>query len=481
MIFLVVLPSMAACVTIGPDYQRPNLLSASAWNSGARTEQPQLADWWKNLKDPVLDQLIAEGIATSPDVATAKAKVRQAWANFTGAGGALYPSLNADGSYTRAGSVSSSVSFGFSTQWELDLFGANRRGAEAAYYNMESVEQQLRAALVALIGDIATNYVQLRSIQASIVIANRNAGLQRQTVTLTRNRLEAGSISQVDLLSAETQAATTESQIPSLRITYATYLNTLSVLTGRSSIDLANKLKKTRHIPSAPAKVSAGLPADLLLSRPDIRAAERDYASSTANIGYSQGALYPRVSLVGNISTGSTDFGDLAQLSTIGWNFGPNVSVPIFNTVRLRSEVDVARSSRDQAFIGYRKAILVALSEVENASVALNQNRLLVAQQQVIVRNSRQINELTLEQYDAGRKSFIDVLTAQRGLLTVETTLTQARTDLVLSYIALQKALGGGWNGRVDVGKPEIIDSYTGPHFADPVSQATPTRKARQL
>ncbi|MDH0124882.1 efflux transporter outer membrane subunit [Brucella intermedia GD04153] len=464
-----ILPMLAACVTVGPDYQTPNVVTPAGWNSRADSRIPQLGDWWKKLKDPVLDQLIADGIAGSPDVATAKAKVRQARANYTSAGGALYPKLDGDGSYKRSDTpatfATNQSSMGFNTTWELDLFGGNTRGVEAAYYNVESANEQLRAALVTLIGDIATNYARLRGAQADIAIAQRNAASQRQTVALTRSQLEAGQISQVDLLNAETQASRTESQVPGLRINYAQYLNQLSVLTGRSSSSLASVLDKPRPVPAIPGKISAGLPADLLLSRPDVRAAERDYASSNASVGQKQALLYPSVSLTGAINTGGANFGDLGKLSTISWNFGPSLTVPIFQGGRLSADVDAARAARDQSFIAYRKVILTALSEVENASVSLNQNRLRVAQLQKIVSNSRKINELTLEQYRAGTKSFVDVLTAQRDLLGAETELSQARTELVLNYVALQKALGGGWNGIIDVAKPEVVDSYTGPRI----------------
>ncbi len=462
-------PILAACVSVGPDYRKPHIVTPSDWNSKADNSVPHLGDWWMRLGDPVLDQLIADGIAGSPDVATAKAKVRQARANFTSAGGALYPTLNGGGSYQRSDSravtAGEQSSLGFNTNWELDLFGGNKRGVEAAYYNAESANEQLRAALVTLIGDIAINYANLRGAQADTAIAQRNAALQRRTVALTRTQLEAGQISQVDLLSAETQAATTESQIPSLQINYAQYLNQLSVLTGRSSSALAAVLDRPRQIPTVPRKVSAGLPADILLSRPDLRAAERDYASATASIGQKQALLYPSVSLTGNISTGGANFGDFGRLSTIGWVFGPSLTVPIFQGGGLNADVEAAKAMRDQSFVAYRKAILTALSEIENASVSLNQNRIRAAQLQKIVINSRKINELTLEQYRAGSKSFVDVLTAQRDLLSAENNLSQTKTQLVINYVALQRALGGGWNGLVEVGKPEVIDGYTGPHI----------------
>ncbi|WP_110754013.1 efflux transporter outer membrane subunit [Phyllobacterium leguminum] len=463
---------LAACVAVGPDYHKPVVLAPAGWNSKADTRAHRLGEWWRNLGDPVLDRLIADGISGSTDVATAKAKVRQARANFVSAGGVLYPQLDGDGSYTRsdigATRASNQFSMGFITKWELDLFGGNKRSVEAAYYNAESANEQLRAALVTLIGDIATNYANLRGAQADIAIAQRNAASQRQTVALTRNRLEAGQISQVDLLSAETEAASTQAQIPALRISYARYLNQLSVLTGTSSQALADILDKARPIPAVPRGLAAGLPADMLLSRPDVRAAERAYASATASVGQKQSLLYPSVSLTGNINTGGSNFGDLARLSTISWNFGPSLSVPIFHGGQLSANVDAARAVRDQSLIAYRKAVLTALSEVENASVSLNQNRLRAAQLQKIVANNRKIVALTIDQYKAGTKAFSDVLIAQRNLLSAETNLSQARMDMVVNYVALQKALGGGWDGFIDVEKPEVVDGPTGPHIVQP-------------
>lgn len=432
----------------------------------------------------MLDRLIADGIDSSPDVATAKAKVRQARANFASMDGVLYPRIDGSGGFKRtdrnSNNTGSRSNFELSPAWELDLFGANRRGAEAAYYATESAHEQLRAALVSLIGEIATSYVQLRGIQAQIAIAERNVASQRRTVALTRTQLAAGNISQVDLLSAQTQVATTEAGIPTLQISHAENLNKLSTLTGRSSIALAAILDKPRSLPSAPRKISAGLPAHLLLSRPDIRAAERDYAKATATIGQKQAALYPSISLTGSIQTEGANFGDLAKLSTIGWSFGPSLSIPIFHGGKLLADVDAARAERDVAFINYRSKVLTGLSEVENASVAFNQNRLRIAQLQKIVSNSRQINELTLEQFKSGSKNFLDVLTAQRELMNQENTLAQARTDIIVDYVSLQKALGGGWNGRVDVDTPEIVDLHTGPHLVKPLPSLSPLDRLKR-
>lgn len=460
---------LSGCLVTGPDYHKPDIVMPASWSSKADTRAPSIGSWWKKLNDPVLDQLIAYAVRNSPDVATAKARVRQARADFVSAGGALYPDLKASSNYKRFGGSApletASSQIGLSTRWELDLFGGNKRGVEAAYYKVEAANEQLRAALVVLIGDVASNYTNLRAAQAAIAIAQHNAASQRQTVALTRNQVQAGQSSPVDLLSAETQAATTEAKIPSLRINYAQNLNMLSVLTGASSATLVSLLDRARPIPAIPRNAAAGLPADLLASRPDIRAAERDYAGSTASIGQKEANLYPQVSLTGNIDTSGMHLGDLGRLSTISWGVGPSITLPIFQGGKLNAEIDAAKAARDQSFIAYRKTILNALSEVENASVSLNQNRLRVLQMQKIVSNSRKINELTREQYRVGMKSFADVLTAQRNLLDSEDSLNQTKTQLVLNYVALQKALGGGWNSEVNVLKPEVVDGYTGPRI----------------
>ncbi|MEL4073110.1 efflux transporter outer membrane subunit [Ochrobactrum sp. GPK 3] len=479
----VFLPIFASCVAVGPDYRRPDVITPTGWNSETNTQTPALADWWKKLNDPVLNQLIADAIADNTSVADARAKVRQARAELVSAGGNAFPSLNGTASYTRSDVTSSNISgktaLDFNTKWEIDLFGGNRRGIEAAYYHVESATERLRAALVTLIGDIAKNYAQLRGVQAKISIAQQNSVLQDRTVVLTRARLQAGQISQVDLLSAQTQAASTRSQIPELRISYAFYLNNLTVLTGNSAIVLATKLDIAKPVPDVPRKTPAGLPATLLFNRPDLRAAEREYAASTARIGQAEANLYPGISLSGNISTGGKNFGDLARLSTIGWSFGPSLSIPVFQGGKLNAAVDAAKAARDQSFIAYRKAVLTALSEVENASVALNQNRLRYDQLQKIASNSRKINQLTLEQFKVGSKSFVEVLNAQTALLNSETDLGQFHTDLVLNYITLQKALGGGWDGQIDAKSPEVIDGYTGPHIVIPAIPPSPANGTR--
>jgi outer membrane protein TolC len=193
------------------------------------------ADWWTRLKDPVLNQLVADAIGNNTDVATAKARIREARATFAETSGRAYPDGEGSANYMRsrsAGTDSTAMTIGLKTSWDLDLFGGQRRASEAAWYSVLSADERLHAATVALIGDLVTGYADLRGAQARIAVARRNAGSQQQTVRMTRDRLAAGEISQLDLLNAETQAETTAAEIPDLRIQVARALNRLALLSG---------------------------------------------------------------------------------------------------------------------------------------------------------------------------------------------------------------------------------------------------------
>ncbi|WP_075656789.1 efflux transporter outer membrane subunit [Pseudochrobactrum sp. B5] len=467
----ITLPALASCVAVGPDYQTPSTLLPASWSGqkSAPAKPAQLAQWWKRFNDPVLDNLIGQAVQGNNDVALAKAKIREARASYQQAGGALYPVLDGSGSAKRSKSgdsgESTGLTAGLNTSWELDLFGANLRSVEAARYGLDAEQENMHAVLVTMIGDIASNYAELRGLQARIALTERTVKSQRKTAELTRARFNAGDISEVDLANAEGQTSSTEAQIPELKTAYAKSLHRLSVLTGQAPTALTATLEKTKPVPAVPAIVTAGIPADLLLNRPDLRVAERNYARSTAVIGQRQAALYPSVSLTGNISTAGARIGDLGKGSTISWGFGPSLTVPLFKGGQLNAAVDAAKASRDQAFISYRKAILTALEEVENASVSLNQRRIQYAKTQKAVQSYRRATELSRALYESGSTSFLDLLTSERSLYSNEGSLIQLRVSLLQDYINLQKALGGGWDGTIITDKAEIQDGYTGPHL----------------
>lgn len=479
---LAVVATLLAGCSVGPDYAAPEIGLSPAWgfagSDATATAAPELSEWWRSLGDSTLDALIEEAVAGSWDVETAKARVREARAAFRQAGGALLPSISASGSVDRSRNglsssrlgdrtreASTRVQGGFDASWELDLFGANQRGVEAAGYGMEAAEEALRAALVTLIGDVATNYTSARGYQARIALAERTVASQRETAALTRAKFEAGTVSALDVANATAQVSSTEANLASLRTGYAEALHRLGVLLGREPSALAARLAGDAPIPVPHSATPMGVPADVLLSRPDIRQAERELAQATARIGQAEAARYPSISLAGSISTSGSNFGDLARSSSISWSFGPSVSIPIFNGGSLAAAVDVAAAQRDQSYVAFQSAVLTALEEVENAAVGLAQARERRDRLEEAVAAYREAVRLARSLYQIGSSSFLDVLDAERSLYSAEDSLIQTQVDITTNYVALNKALGGGWSGEVDASRPLIVDAYSGPRL----------------
>lgn len=473
---VLLMTAVSGCV-VGPDYQKPIVNMPFSWGNKAATKQEkpaQLAEWWKRFNDPLLNALVDESVEGSLTVATAKAKVREARASYRQSVSGLFPSADGTASATRsrtaggdsgASSTSSLFKSGLDASWEADLFGANKRSVEAAKYGMDSAEEELRNTLLTLIGDVTTNYVEARGYQARIALAKRTAASQRKTAQLTRDKFEAGASSAVDLSNASGQAASTEAQIPDLESSYAQSVHRLSVLTGRAPSALADRMKPVKAIPKPKLPMPTGIPADILLTRPDVRLAERQYAQYTAKVGQAEAARYPSVSLTGSIATSGSQLGDLGKSSSISWSFGPSLSVPIFNAGKLKAAVEVAQAQRDQYFIAYRSSILTALEDVENAMVSLAQERIKSSKLSVSARHYREAASLARSLYQSGTTSFLDLLEADRSLYSAEDSLLSSQVAISTDYIALNKALGGGWSGAVEVAKPEIADTNTGPHL----------------
>ncbi|RUT99823.1 efflux transporter outer membrane subunit [Mesorhizobium sp. USDA-HM6] len=470
---------LSGCV-VGPDYRTPLLAVPATW-SGQKVTNPtkpaQLSKWWLKLRDPELNALIEDAVAGNLDVATARAKIREARASYRQSAGTLFPSADGSASATRnkvaattsGGTVSETYDqyqAGFDASWELDLFGANRRSVEAARYGLDASEENLRSTLLTLIGDVASNYVQARGYQTRIALARRSAASQRQTAELTRTMALAGTATAADVAKAMGQASSTEADVPTLEANCAEAVHRLSVLTGRPPAALTSRLKRPTSIPTPRLPIPTGIPADILLTRPDVRMAERQYAQYTAKLGQAEAARYPNVSLTGDISTTALKLGDLGRNSTIGWSFGPTLSVPLFNAGQLQAAVDIAKAQRDQYFIAYKAAVLTALEDVENATVSLSQERIRNGKLASSAKSYGDAARLERTLYKAGETSLLDVLDAERSLYSAEDTLLQSRVSIATDYIALNKALGGGWDGTIDSAKPEVVDVGADPRLA---------------
>ncbi|MCZ7450841.1 efflux transporter outer membrane subunit [Agrobacterium rhizogenes] len=452
---------LAGCM-VGPDYERPNLYVPATWSTadGKTASRPaELAYWWSTMKDPQLDSLIARAIEGNRSVAVAQARVREARATLGEETGKLAPTLGGTSSVNRtktaevattigADDVFTQYRSGFDAGWEIDLFGGKRRGVEAAKYGLDAAEEELRNTMLVLVGDVASNYAQVRAAQARLALGARTARSQRQSAALTRAKLEGGSGTTADVARAEALAASTEADLPTYEIARTSAVNRLGVLLGLPPATLSAELSKSKPIPRPRITPAVGIPADVLLSRPDVRLAERQLAQSTARIGASEAARYPSVSLTGNIASSALHLSDIARSSTIGWAFGPALNVPLFRGGQLKSAVNVAEARRDQSFATYEASVLTAMEEVENAIVSLSQQRRRSAKLASAVDAYRRADAASRSQYESGSLNYLDLLDGQRQLYTAEGALIESQLAVTNAYIALNKALGGGWSGQ---------------------------------
>ncbi|WP_375606599.1 MULTISPECIES: efflux transporter outer membrane subunit [unclassified Bartonella] len=468
--FSVLLCLLLSGCMVGPNYQKTSFRVPAVWGekSAQTAGQPvALAGWWRHLNDPVLDALMDYAISGNNNVAVAKARVREARAGLGQVVGTLLPNVSNSISGTRSRSGQSDALFnqyssGFDASWELDFFGGHKRAVEAARYGLDAAVEDMRATMVTLLGDVATNYVQMRGWQQKLFIVRQIAVSQRKTYELMRARLTAGDVSELDVSNAQAQMANTEADISQMEANLAMSVHRLSVLTGRVPTalkDLLQKNAKHAKIPQPRWPIPAGIPADILLTRPDLRRAERQYAQATARIGQREADRYPSLTLTGNISTAATAIDQLWKNSTIGWSFGPGLRFPLFNGGQVEASIAVARAQRDQAFITYRAAVLEALEDVENALVRLTKEHQRL--EKLIVANKASLHSLKLSRslFENGNTSFLELLNADRSYYSAQMALKDSRVSLVTQYITLMKALGGGWDGVVDVSRPEVVDN----------------------
>ena len=467
---------------VGPDYAGPPRLDLpSHWStkSTSRRDTGTLDRWWLRLRDPLLNRLIEEAVAANPDVAKAKAVVREARATVQQTAASLFPSVSgtAETTYNKTSAGASTVAVdttpytlhqgSFDSSWELDLFGGTQRSIEAAVRSEQSAGEDLRDSLVTLIGDVASYYVDARGYQARIALAERTSVSQRDTEKLTRSKYDAGSGNAVDLSKAIAQAASTEANVPTYQAALAADIHRLGILLGRPPGAIAAQMARTAPVPAPRMPLPTGLPADLLATRPDVASAERKLAQATAKIGAAEADRYPAVSLTGSVGTSALRVGDLAKYSSVSWSVGPSVTVPVFDAGKRLATVKIAEAQRDQAFATFHSTILTALEDVENALVSLSQERIRATKLTEAAKNYREAAKLSRSLFETGSASFIDVLDAERSLYSAEDSLIQSKVSAAKDYIALAKALGGGWPDTVDVSTPLIIDSNTGPHLRE--------------
>lgn len=471
---LVVATGSAACIfsgcKVGPAYQRPTVPTAPEYRgaeqapaaavSAAAPAQGKTASigdekWWNVFDDPALADLIRKGIAQNYDVRLAAERVVQAEAQVGVVRADQKPSLSGSASFSsqqyakgEMGSNSDSLltnfgRLGLGAVWNLDFWGKYRSATEAARAQMLSSEWARRAVLDTVISEIATSYIQLRTLDMQMNIAKQTLASREESLKLT-NVLESGGMdSLLDVREAEQLVFSAKAQITDLERQIEQQEDTISTLLGETphEIPRGQSIDRQPQLPSVPA----GVPSELLERRPDIREAEEVLIAANAEIGVARSAYFPQIALTGTAGSDSNALTRLFTGPSYVWNYGPSLSVPIFDAGRIRNNVRISESLKRQAVLQYQQTIANAFRDVSKALVGYRKYREYRGHQEQIVTAAADALKLSRIRYEHGQSSYLDVLTNDRNYLTAQLDLATAKQNELLSLVQIYEALGGGW------------------------------------
>jgi len=458
--FLAGLLVVGGCA-VGPDYREPPIEMPDAWHQelvrGLSAGEASLDTWWTVLGDPVLVGLIERASQGSLKLRQAVERVAEAQARRGIAVGEWFPSVDGGALYERSqhsealdfapgGGPNDLYSTGLATSWEVDLFGRIRRSVESADAELAASVEDYRDVRVVLYAEVATSYVDVRTLQQRILSAERNVEAQEETLELVSVRNRVGLVGDLDLRQAELNVSRTASFIPVLREALAAAVNRTAVLVGEYPDQLHAELRDAAPIPLPEGEVAAGLPANLLRQRPDLRAAERQLAAQSARIGVATADLYPRLALLGSFSFDASSTANWLTSGAQAWSIGPQLRWNLFDGGRIRSNVRAEEALTRQALARYEQTVLLAVEEVENSLSGYAEERERVEELRLGVRAAEQTVELVGVLYRTGIVDFLNVLDSERSLFESEDQLLESEGRVAKNLVRVYRALGGGWS-----------------------------------
>ncbi len=491
------LPALAAC-TVGPNFEPPEWLSPTSWfvkKAEPLTPAPSMAvaepidpNWWNLFKDPVLTGLERRVAGENLDVQIATVRIAESRAQLGVAGAAQFPTLNANGSYTRqkasdvgvfsnspsalgangaSGSTTGGIrgahldafdvyQVGFDASWEVDLWGRVRRSVESASASVVASAEARRDTLLSSLAELARDYIQLRGTQSLLAIARDNVKIAQQNLQLTQQRATGGVTTDLDVANAAAQLRTTAAEIPRLEQQESEQINAISLLLGQPPNALQAELIQAKRVPPVPPRVPVGLPSELARRRPDIRQAEAQLHATTADIGVAVANFYPSVKLSGSLGLQALQPWKMFNIDARNYAVGPGITIPIFEGGQLKATLELRKALQQEAAIVYQKTVLGAWHEVDNALTAYQTEQARRDQLiQAVAQNQRALG-LAQSRYQEGVADFLQVLTAQQNLLSTQQQLALATTNVSANLVALYKALGGGWETQLPASNDDL-------------------------
>ncbi len=476
---------------VGPNYGKPAAPVAEQWidfNDPRIISDAHLVDdaaWWTTFGDATLDDLVRSSYDGNLSLRAAGMRVLEAQSQRAIAAGLLLPQFQeAFGQYqrmqvSRAGNAAGVVATpirafdfwqtGFNVGWELDVWGRFRRNLEGADANLDVTIEDYDDVLVCLLAETAAAYVELRAFEQRLAYANANVETQQGSLRIARSRFENGAVSELDVTQARSNLARTQSLIPVLRRGARQANNRLCVLLGTPPRDLRPQLGPG-EIPSPPGEVVVGVPADLLRRRPDVRRAERQVAVQSAQIGVAAADLFPAFAINGSLNWQAANFSDLFSSGANAGSIGPVFNWNILHYGRIRHNIRVQDARFQELAITYQETVLQANAEAEDAIVSfLEAQHEVEALTESVVATQRSV-ELSLTQYREGAIDFNRVFSLQSNLVQEQDRLATAQADVATSLIRIYKALGGGWQIRLDQ-YPAGLDWDASPPELEPLTE----------
>jgi NodT family efflux transporter outer membrane factor (OMF) lipoprotein len=494
--------ALAGGCEVGPSSRKPTANLPPSWEGATQSAVAAAGasgligsadavdeSWWQEFQDPELERLEQRVAAQNLDVQTASIRLTESRLQARIIGAGLWPTLDANASYERekasqqgllslfggggagttpgseasgtlgsgAGGAPASIAsvlssplnlwqYGFDASWELDLWGGRRRAVEAARATAQASQEAVRTELLQQMAEVARDYMTLRGVQAQRAVVEATLAADRDTASITGQRVDAGLTPHQDLASAETETDSVAAQLPPLGQQEAQLVNALSLLLGTPPDSLREELATTPSAkPAPPPPVPLGIPSELARRRPDIRSAEAKLQAATAQIGVAVAELYPSVTLTGSFGLQALQFGNLASWSARQYAFGPSLTLPLFEGGQLRGTVELRKVEQQEAAIDYQKTVLQAWHDVANALIAYSAEQERLQRLMRAAQDSEDVLRVALERYRSGIDPYLNVLTAQRTLLQYQLQGAQSLTALQCNLIQLYKALGGGW------------------------------------
>jgi len=448
--------TLAGCM-VGPDYQRPSVETPASWRVAEKDAQ-DLANtaWWRQLDDPVLNELIATAISENKDLLIAAARVDQFAARYGVVRADLYPQLGASAQFGQQRVTEKSgndLPAGYNTvtgyqqavlnaSWELDIWGRIRRSSESARADLLASEEGRRGVILSLVSSVAVSYVNLRNLDKQLEISRQTAELRRNSYELFELRYGGGIINEMELAQSKSEYEQALATIPLIQKAIALQENAINVLLGRNPGPVSRgKNFDDLKLPIIPE----GLPSDLLERRPDIKQAEQNLISANAQIGVAKAAYFPAISLTGFCGFARSDFSDLFTGPANVWMYSAPITAPIFTAGRISSQVKVTEALQQQYLYQYQQTIQIAFREVNDSLADQNLTRKQLDALNQRVSSLRTYADLARLRFDNGYSSYIEVLDAERSLFDVELSYVQTQGTLFQALINLYKAMGGGW------------------------------------